>query len=186
MKAVRKTMLVVVSIVGLLLLLVIIMAAFQPADFSITRTASISGPPESVFPHVNELRKWEAWSPWAKIDPTMKQTYEGPAAGEGSKSHWVGNGKVGEGRMTIVQSKPSESLRIKLEFIRPFKAENGVLFKFETRGNETLVTWRMDGKKNFMSKLMGLLMNIDKMVGGQFETGLAQLKAVVEANGSGK
>jgi hypothetical protein len=133
-----------------------------------------------VFAQVNELRQWEAWSPWAKLDPAMKQTYEGPASGAGAVSAWCGNRKVGEGRNTIVESRAPELIRLKLEFLRPFKCTNDVEFTFQFNGRGTVVTWSMTGKNNFMGKAFGLFMNMDKMVGGDFERGLAAMKSAVE------
>ncbi len=156
-----------------------IVVALQPADFTITRSATIAAPPASVFAQVNDFRKWEAWSPWAKLDPAMKTTYEGPADGPGSVYTWSGNNEVGEGRMTLIESKPHEFVRIKLEFLKPFAATNTTEFLFKPEGNQTAVTWSMTGKNNFMAKGFNLVMNMDKMVGGDFEKGLAQMKAAV-------
>src|SRR5579864_5349509 len=168
--------LIVIAVVVALLIVVI---ATRPADFSIARSTTISASPQAIFPQVNDLHSWEAWSPWAKIDPAMQMTFAGPAAGTGAVYTWVGNNKVGEGRMTIVESRPSELVRIKLEFIKPFAATNATEFTFQPQGNQTAVTWSMSGKRNFMSKAMSLVMSMEKMVGGQFETGLQQMKAVV-------
>jgi hypothetical protein len=166
---------VAVLIIGLVLLVPI-----QPADYRVVRTATMSAPPADVFAQVNDFRKWEAWSPWAKIDPAMKQTYEGAPAGTGAVYTWNGNGQVGEGRMTITESRPSDLIRIKLEFFRPFAGTNDVEFTFQPNGNQTHVTWDMAGKRNFIVKAMGLFMSMDKMIGGQFEKGLAQMKSVAE------
>jgi len=130
---------------------------------------------------VNDFHNWEAWSPWAKLDPAAKATFEGPSTGTGAIFKWAGNKEVGEGSMTITESRPSDLIRIKLEFLRPFEATNSAEFTFKPEGNRTAVTWSMEGKNNFIAKAVCLLMNMDKMVGGQFEQGLAQMKAVVEA-----
>jgi len=130
---------------------------------------------------VNDFHNWEAWSPWAKLDPAAKATFEGPSTGTGAIFKWVGNKEVGEGSMTITESRPSDLIRIKLEFLRPFEATNSAEFTFKPEGNRTAVTWSMEGKNNFIAKAVCLFMNMDKMVGGQFEQGLAQMKAVVEA-----
>jgi hypothetical protein len=169
--------LIVIAVVVALLIVVI---ATRPTDFSITRSTTISASPQAVFPHVNDFHHWEAWSPWAKIDPEMKMTFAGPAAGTGAVYTWTGNSKVGEGRMTIVESHPSDLVRIKLEFLKPFAATNATEFTFQPQGSQTAVTWSMSGKRNFMTKAMGLVMSMEKMLGGQFEKGLYQLKAVVE------
>ena len=166
---------------GAVVIVFLIFVALQPPDFRVSRSATISAPAPAVFAHVNDLHKWEAWNPWGKIDPQMKQTYEGAAAGMGAIYSWVGNSQVGEGRMTITESRPSDRIRIKLEFFKPFKATNTAEFTFRPGGNQTSVTWSMSGTKNYMMKAVHLFMNMDKMVGGQFEKGLADMKAVVEA-----
>jgi hypothetical protein len=155
--------------------------AVQPSDFAITRSATFAAPAPAVFAQVNELKKWEAWSPWAKRDPKMKQTYDGPAAGPGSTTYWTGNKDVGEGRMTIVESKPAELVRIKLEFLQPFAATNEAQFAFKAEGDKTTLTWTMAGKNNFIARAICLVFDMDKMVGGDFEQGLAGIKAIVEA-----
>jgi uncharacterized protein YndB with AHSA1/START domain len=155
--------------------------AVQPSGFRITRTTTISAPPPAVFAHVNDFHKWEAWNPWAKLDPAMKQTYGGAAAGTGAIYTWAGNREVGEGRMTLTESRPTELIRIKLEFLKPFRATNTAEFTFKPDGDRTVVAWTMTGENNFIAKAVGLVMNMDRMVGGQFETGLARMKSVVEA-----
>lgn len=154
--------------------------ALQPSDFRVTRSATIAAPPEAVFSQVNDLHRWEAWSPWAKLDPAAKSTYEGPAAGVGAAFSWAGNRQVGEGRMTITESRPNDLIRMNLEFMKPFKATNITEFTFKPEGNRTVVAWTMSGKNNFLSKAIGLFMDCDKMVGGQFEKGLAQMKSIAE------
>ncbi len=176
-----------IILIALAVIVVVFVAivAVQPSDFRITRSATIAAPPEAVFAQVNGLHNWEAWSPWAKLDPAAKNTYEGPAAGVGAAFTWAGNNKVGAGRMTITESRPNESVRFKLDFLKPFKATNTAEFTFKPEGNQTAVTWSMYGKNSFIGKAVGLFINCDKMVGGQFEQGLAQMKSVAEA-ASGK
>lgn len=169
--------------VAVILVVCVVVVVLQSAEFRVTRTATIAAPPGAVFPHVNELRKWELWNPWGKIDPAMKETYEGPAAGVGSVYSWVGNSKVGEGRMTITGSRPNELVQLKLEFFKPMAAVNTTEFTFKPEGNQTTVTWTMTGKNNFVAKAMCLFMSMEKMVGGRFEKGLAQMKSVVETAG---
>ena len=171
------TILIVIAAVIVLFVLVVVT---RPSDFRVTRSTAISAPPAVVFAQVNDFHNWDGWSPWARMDPEMKATYAGPAAGTGAVYSWVGNNKVGEGRMTIMESHPSDLVRIKLEFIKPFAATNTAEFTFEPQGNQTAVTWNMTGKKNFVTKAMGLVMNMDKIVGGQFDQGLAQMKSVAE------
>ena len=159
----------------------LIVVALQPANFRVARSISIAAPPAIVFRHVNDLHLWQAWSPWAKLDPNAKMTYEGPEAGIGSKYDWTGNNQVGEGAMTITDSRPSELVQFKLEFKKPFQATNTADFTFKPEGDQTQVTWGMSGTNNFMFKAFSLFMNCDKMVGPQFEKGLTDLKAVAEA-----
>ena len=137
-------------------------------------------PPAVVFEHVNDLHLWQAWSYWARLDTAAQYTYAGPPSGTGASMSWVGNNKVGEGRMTITESRSASLLRLKLEFFKPFKATNSAEFTFQPQGSQTLVTWSMSGKNNFMGKAFGLFVNCDKMIGGMFEQGLANLKTIVE------
>ena len=157
-----------------------VIVALQPSEFRVARSTTISAPPSAVFVQVNDFHKWEAWNPWGKIDPAMKQTYEGAPAGTGAIYTWAGNNEVGEGRMAIIESRPSELIRVKLEFFKPFAATNTAEFTFKPEANQTVVTWSMFGEKNFMAKAIHLFMNMDKMIGGQFEKGLAKMKSVVE------
>ena len=170
--------LIAAAIVIVVLLIVI---ALQPSDFRVARSATIAAPPTVVFEHVNDLHKWEDWSPWAKLDPNMKSRYEGATTGPGASYAWLGNNEVGEGRMTITESRPSDLVGIKLEFVKPFAATNAVEFTFKPEGPNTNVTWSMTGKKNYMAKAMHLVVNMDKMCGGMFEKGLTTMKSVVEA-----
>ena len=171
----------VLAVLAAIVLVLVVVIAMQPADFRVERSTSIAAPSADVFAQVNDLHKWEAWSPWAKLDPAMKQTYEGAAAGAGAIYSWNGDKNVGEGRMTITESRPSDLVRIKLEFMRPFAATHEAEFTFKAEGAQTVVTWIMTGKKNFITKAFGLVMSMDKMLGRMFEQGLAQMKAIVEA-----
>jgi hypothetical protein len=165
---------------ALVVVLFLVIVALQPADYRVVRNASIAAPAADVFPQVNDLHKFQDWSPWAKLDPDVKNTYEGPPAGTGAVSRWAGNKKVGEGIMTITDSRPYDSIKMKLEFIKPFASTADVQFDFKPEGNGTGVTWTMSGKKNFMSKAFCLFVSMDKMVGGDFERGLANLKELTE------
>lgn len=158
-----------------------IVAALQPEDVHVTRSATIAAAPAVVFEQINDLHKWQAWSPWAKLDPTAKISYEGPQTGTGAAFSWDGNNQVGVGTMTITESRPNDLIRFKLDFLKPFKGTNTAEFSFKPLGEQTVVTWSMEGKKNFITKAIGLFMDCDKMVGGQFEKGLADLKSVAEA-----
>ncbi len=170
-------------LLGLVVIVVILVVviALQSSTYHVERTATINAPPAVVFAQVNDFHKWNAWSPWAKLDPAMKQTFEGAPAGNGAVYTWSGNKEVGEGRMLITESHPSDLVKIKLDFLRPFAASSNTVFSFRPEGNETKVTWAIDGDKNFIAKAFHLFMNIDKMVGGDFEKGLAQMKSVAES-----
>lgn len=164
---------------ALLIIALVVFIATRPSDFRITRSATIPAPPDMVFPHVNDLHKWQEWSPWAKLDPAAKNTFEGPASGKGAAFAWAGNSEVGEGRMTITESRPNELVRFKLDFVKPMESTADTEFTFKPDGAGTNVTWTMTGTNNFVGRAMCLVMNMDKMVGGQFEQGFANLKAVV-------
>jgi hypothetical protein len=158
-----------------------IVIAGRPDEFVVSRSTKIFASPEKIFPHVNDLHKWEAWSPWAKLDPNAKNSFEGADSGTGAAMSWDGNKKIGAGRMTIIESAPDDLIRFKLEFIRPFKATNTAEFTFKPEGSQTVVTWSMTGKSNFIFKAFGVFMNCDKMCGCQFEKGLVAMKSIAEA-----
>jgi uncharacterized protein YndB with AHSA1/START domain len=169
-------------LIGVAIVIVIfaIVVATRPAAFHIERSITIAAPPRAVFEQVNDFRAWTAWSPWEKIDPNLQRTYGGPPNGVGTTYAWVGNKKVGEGRMTIEKSDSPSSIAIKLEFVKPFAATNVAAFTFSPTADGTRVTWAMDGRNNFVCKAFSLFMGMDKMVGGDFERGLAALKTVAE------
>jgi uncharacterized protein YndB with AHSA1/START domain len=175
----RKLGIALAVLVGLVAVLAVVVA-LQPADFRIERSTTIAAPAPAVFAQVNDFRRWDAWSPWARVDPTMKQTFEGAPAGAGAVYRWMGNREVGEGRMTMTDSQPPELVRIRLEFMKPFAATNTAEFTFRPEGERTAVTWRMTGQRNFVAKAVCLVMDMDAMVGGMFEKGLAQMKTVAE------
>ncbi len=157
----------------------LVIVSTRPADFRVTRTATIPAPPSIVFAQVNDFQQWNSWSPWAKLDPAAKNTFEGPTAGEGAIFAWAGNNEVGEGRMTITESRPDELVQMKLEFVKPFESICTTEFTFKPEGEETAVTWTMAGKNNFIGKAVSLFMDCDKMIGDQFEQGFANMKTVV-------
>jgi hypothetical protein len=168
---------------GLVLVSVLLMiASFKPDFFKVSRSINISAPQDKVFGHVNDLHQWEAWSPWAKLDPHAQNTYEGAASGEGAAMSWKGNNQVGEGRMTITQSRPIEYIQFRLDFEKPFKGTSMAEFSFMTQNDQTIVTWTMSGKNDWIAKVMSVFMNCDKMIGEQFDKGLLQLKSVAESN----
>jgi Polyketide cyclase / dehydrase and lipid transport len=166
--------------VAVIVVVFLIVVAMRPAEFRVERSATMSAPAADVFAQVNDFHKWQAWSPWAKLDPAMKQSYEGAPAGTGAIYKWTGNGNVGEGSMTLTESRPNDLIGIKLEFMRPFKGTNAAEFTFKPEGKQTLVTWTMAGRMNFVVKAFSLFMSMDKMVGGQFDKGLADMKSIVE------
>jgi hypothetical protein len=169
-----------IGLAGLIAVLAVVIAT-RPSDFRVSRSATMAAPPPAVFAQVNDFHNWEAWSPWAKLDPNAKNRFEGPSTGEGAKFFWSGNNEVGEGSMTIVESQPDDRIRIKLDFVRPFAGTNDVEFTFRPDGTQdTAVTWSIAGKNNFMSKAVGLFMDCEKMTGDMFEKGLANLKTIVE------
>jgi uncharacterized protein YndB with AHSA1/START domain len=174
-------MIKIIGIVAVVLVAgILIFAATRPDSFRIERSASIKAPPEKIFALVNDLHLWTGWSPWEKMDPALKRTYGGAASGKGAQYGWEGNSKVGSGSMEIVESVPASRIGIKLDFMKPFEAHNVTEFKFERAGDMTTVTWAMSGPSPYLSKVMGLVFSMESMVGGQFETGLANLKSVAE------
>lgn len=172
----------ILVVVAVMVVGVVAFVMRQPDDFRVTRSATITAPPTAVFGYVNDLHQFQIWSPWAKMDPAAKTTFEGPPAGTGAAFSWSGNNRVGQGRMTVVESRPGEVVRFKLEFLRPFSATNTAEFVFRPDGQRTVVTWSMSGKNTVISKLMSLVMNCDKMIGGQFEAGLANLRSLAEGD----
>jgi hypothetical protein len=178
-----ETILIVLGVIVAILVVFAVIVAMQPSDFRVVRSATMSAPPSTVFTQINDFHNWNAWSPWAELDPTMKQTHEGAPAGTGAIYSWAGNKKVGEGRMTIKESRPNDLIRIQLEFLKPFAATNTAEFTFQPQGNQTAVSWSMFGNNNFFLKAFGLFMSMDKMIGRDFEKGLEKLKSVVERQG---
>jgi len=159
---------------------VLIAAAIKPDTFRVKRTASINAPPENIFPLMNDFRNFGTWSPYEKRDPEMKRIYSGPASGKSAVYAWDGNKNVGSGRMEILESTPPSRVSIKLDFSRPFEAHNRVEFTLEPRGGSTTVGWAMEGPVPFVAKIMHVFINMDRMVGGDFEIGLANLKLLAE------
>ena len=158
---------------------ILVVAAFQSDTYRVERSVTIAASAGVLFAQVNDLH--QAWSPWVKLDPAGKFTYEGPPAGVGASVSWVGNSDMGEGRQTIVESRPNERVRMKLEFFKPMAGEAIAEFQLQPAGQGTTVTWSMSGPKNYVSKVMCLFVSMDKMIGGPFELGLASLKTLVES-----
>lgn len=155
--------------------------ATRPSQVRVARSASVNAPAAVIYRQVADFHRWEAWSPWEKLDPAMKKTYSGPESGTGASYAWAGNSKVGEGKMAILDAEPGRRVEIRLEFIRPFASLSQTEFSFAPKGEATEVTWAMAGDSNFVAKVFGVFMNMDKAIGGDFERGLASLKAVSEA-----
>jgi hypothetical protein len=155
--------------------------AMRPSKYRVERSANVAAPAPLVFEQVNDFRKWEAWSPWANFGPSFQVSFEGPPAGEGSVFRWSGNENAVVGQMTISESQPYKLIRIRLDFVRPYDATSIVAFEFRPEGGQTAVTWTIVGKHKFLGKLTSLLMPTEKHIGGDFETGLAELKAVSES-----
>ncbi|WAG80465.1 SRPBCC family protein [Metapseudomonas furukawaii] len=166
---------IVVAILG-----VLGYAAISPDHFRIERTASIAAPPEKVFPLINDFQQWPAWSPWEKIDPTLKRSYSGPQAGVGAVYAWQGNNEVGTGRMEITGSEPASRVEIKLDFQMPFEAHNTAEFILSPENGGTRLTWTMYGPSPYTHRLMQVFFDMDDMVGSRFDQGLANLKAAAE------
>src|SRR3954449_1783624 len=171
---------VLIGFAVVIALLAIFMAS-RPAAFTVSRSRTMSASPSAVFAQLNNFHNWEAWSPWAKMDPNATSTFEGPTSGEGAKFAWDGNKNVGAGNMTITESVPNDHVRIRLEFIRPFAGVNDTLFTIKPVGDKTNLTWTMSGRNNFITKAISLFMDCDKMVGPQFEKGLASMEAAAAA-----
>ena len=171
---------VLVGLVVAVVVLVIVVSR-RPSEFRVSRLATINAPPETVFALVNDFHNWQEWSPWAKRNPSATAHYEGPDAGEGAKFAWAGNKEVGEGRMLITESAPHRLIIIRLEFLKPFKATNTAEFKFEPVSESTGVTWSMFGKNNLVGKVFSLIVDCDKMVGNDFEQGLANMRRCAES-----
>ena len=175
------------KIVAALAVIVIGFVAFvatRPSEYRVARTVTMTAPASAAFAQVNDFHRWGAWNPWAKLDPTMKQTNEGAPAGPGAVYTWAGNTQVGAGRMTMTESRPNELVRINLEFLKPFAATSIAEFTFRPEGDRTAVTWSMVGQANFIAKIVHLFVDMDTMIGGNFERGLADMKSIVEAGGS--
>lgn len=172
----RNVLVGVAAVVAVLLLVVVT----RPSTFHIERSTTISAPPEAVFAQVNDFHAWAAWSPYERLDPDMKKTFEGAPSGIGAVYGWNGNDKAGEGRMTITSSERPTRVAIQLEFTRPFAATNTASFTFAPAGDGTKVTWAMDGANGFVAKAFSLFVDVDMLLGGDFERGLGAMKSVVE------
>ena len=163
------------------LILLVVVIATRPATFHVERSVTIAAPAPIIFAFINDFHHWAAWSPWEKLDPEMKRTFDGPARGTGAMYAWVGNDQVGEGRMTIMQSRPHESVTIQLDFIKPWEGSNKANFILQDAGPQgTKLTWTMEGNNNFVAKAFSLVADVDAWVGKDFEAGLTRLKEISE------
>ncbi len=172
-------LLTVIVILAAVVALIVAIAATKPDSFRVERSATINATPDRIFPLINDFHRWSAWSPWEKLDPDMRRTFGGPPAGVGSSYEWDGNKKAGQGRMEITESSPSR-IRLNLDFLKPFKAHNFTDFDMVPRGDSTDLTWSLYGPSPFMTKLMMVFTTMDKMVGKDFDEGIANLKRVAE------
>ena len=172
----KKILIALLALVAIFLIFV----ALQPSEFHVERTANMAAPPAMVFDQVNDLHKWEAWSPWAKLDPKAKITFEGPPSGTGTIMTWAGNNEVGEGKMTLAESRPNELVKINVDIVKPMEGSSTTEFAFKPEGDQTAVTWSMSGPHNFIVKAMCLVMNGKKMMSDMMDKGLANMKSMVE------
>jgi ribosome-associated toxin RatA of RatAB toxin-antitoxin module len=178
----KRIALTLFLVISLAFVAVLSIAATRPPAYHVERSVSTAAPPQQVFDLINDLHRFPEWSPWQKLDPNMKVTYEGPATGAGASYSW--EGKAGVGRMTTTEATPHRSITQKLEILKPFKSEASVRFTIEPEGDGSRVTWAMDGNYDFVSKVMCLFVSMDSMLGKDFETGLANLRQVTEAPAS--
>jgi hypothetical protein len=155
----------------------------QPDTYRVERSAVINAAPAQVYGQVYDFAKWQAWSPWMDYDPNAKVTFEGPTSGPGAIMRWAGNDKVGRGAMALTEARPNEALKIRLDFVEPMEGTSDVAFAFQPEGQGAKVTWSIDGKQGFFERLICTIMGIDleQMIGGDYERGLAKLKTVAEA-----
>ena len=170
----------ILLIVVLALVALLIAAAFRPDTFRVERAIQINAPADRIYPLIDDFHRWTAWSPWEKRDPALKRDYSGAASGKGAVYAWEGNKDVGQGRMEILEAVPPSRIVIKLDFLKPFEAHNTAEFTLQPAGGGTELRWVMHGPQPYLFKLMNLLFNMDKMVGKDFEAGLASIKAIAE------
>ena len=173
-----------IKIIGLVVVLavaaILLLAASKPDVFRVQRSASIKAPPDKVFALINDFKRWEAWSPWEKKDPAMKRSFGAATSGKGASYAWEGNKDVGQGSMEITQSVSPSAISLKLDFLKPFEAHNRVDFSLQAKGELTEVTWTMAGDTPYFAKIIHVFINMDSMVGKDFEAGLANLKSIAE------
>jgi hypothetical protein len=173
---IRQVLIVLVVLISA----VLVYAAFRPSALHVERATSIKAPPEKIFPLINDFHTWGSWSPYEKKDPGMKRSYTGAPKGTGSVYEWEGNSDVGQGRMEITNASPGSNVTIKLDFVKPFEGHNMATFSLDPKGDATSVTWAMDGPTPYIGKVMGIFIDMDNMIGKDFEAGLANLKDIAE------
>jgi carbon monoxide dehydrogenase subunit G len=171
---------IIAIVIVVLIAALLIYAATRPDTLRVQRSTNIKAPPEKIFALINDFHSWGAWSPYEKKDPAMKRTMSGAANGKGAVYEWEGDKNVGKGRMEIAESSPPSKVTLKLDFVKPFEAHNIVDVTLEPKGDSTNVTWAMHGPSPYISKIIGIFLNMDSMIGKDFETGLANLKTVAE------
>ena len=172
-------MLITILVVAALLTFLFVVIS-KPNNFRLQRSITINAPAATVYRHIDDFRQWKNWSPWEQLDPDLKRTFSGESSGIGAVYDWQSNGKAGQGQMTIREAAPAHRLLINLDFIKPIRATNSAEFLLQSSGDNTVVTWAMFGPSPFMSKLMGTLMNMDDLIGKDFERGLENLKRLSE------
>jgi hypothetical protein len=169
----------IVLAVLVLIAAVLLYAATRPDAIHVERSVVVNAPPEKIFPFINDFHSWKDWSPYETLDPAMKKTFSGSPSGVGAVYEWAGNNDVGEGRMEITSAAP-ERIIIKLDFLKPFEGHNTATFTLAPENAATRVTWAMDGASPFVAKVMGIFVDMDKMIGKDFATGLTNLKTIAE------
>src|SRR5712675_2969136 len=171
---------IIAIVLAIAIAIILIVAAIKPDTFSVQRATVVKAPPERIFPLINDFHQWGTWSPYENKDPAMKRSYSGAASGQGAVYAWEGNKNVGSGRMEILDSSAPTKIVIKLDFFSPFEGHNTAEFTMLPQGDATLVTWLMHGPAPFMSRVMQVFINLDNMIGKDFEVGLANLKKLTE------
>jgi carbon monoxide dehydrogenase subunit G len=175
-----KTIAIIAAVIAVVVAGILIYAATKPNSFTVRRSIEIKAPPAKIFALINDLHGWAAWSPYEKKDPDMKRTFSGAQSGKGAVYEWDGNNTVGKGRMEVIDTSAPSKVTIKLDFIKPFEGHNTAEFTMEPKGDQTVVTWAMYGPSPFIAKLMGTFINMDRMIGTDFEAGLVNLKTLAE------
>lgn len=169
-----------------IVVVVLLIASTKPATFRIERSTSIAAPPEAVYPLIDDFHHWGEWSPWERLDPNLKRTFSGAPSGKGAIYEWEGTPKVGSGRMEILQASAPESVKIQLDFLKPFEAHNTAEFTLRPDGSGTRVKWAMYGPNPLMMRVMKLFMNMEGMIGKDFDAGLANMKGAAEGKGASR